>query len=120
MKKLSKIKPYGVTALLTLISIVLMTLALKIYPFGDKAFLWTDGDQYFSFAHYFGSIGGKDDIFYSWSNALGGNAFIQLAYYSFSPFNLIFLILKDHMMLAAHIVAYIKIITASIEIIPIL
>ncbi len=114
MKKLSKIKPYGVTALLTLISIVLMTLALKIYPFGDKAFLWTDGDQYFSFAHYFGSIGGKDDIFYSWSNALGGNAFIQLAYYSFSPFNLIFLILKDHMMLAAHIVAYIKIITASL------
>ncbi len=114
MKTLKKMKPYVVTALFTLLSLVLVTFTLKIYPFGDKAFLWTDADQYFSFEHYFGNVLGKNDIFYTWSNALGGNAFVQLAYYAFSPFNVVFLILKDHMILAAHIVTYLKIIAVSL------
>lgn len=114
MKKFGKLKPYGITALLTLISLGLMLFALRIYPFGDKTFLWTDADQYLSFQHYIGSTAGKNDVFYSWNNALGGNAFVQLAYYAFSPFNIIFMVLNDHMILAAHLVAYTKIVAASL------
>ena len=114
MERIKKQQAYGFTALLTLFSLILMIYALKIYPFGDKTFLWTDADQYFSFQHYFGSIPGKNSVFYSWNNALGGNAFAQLAYYAFSPFNVVFLFLNDHMMLASHLVAYAKIVIASL------
>ena len=114
MEKLKKTKPYAVTALFSLLSLILMTYVLKIYPFGDKTFLWADADQYLSFEHYFGTLSGKNDIFYTWNNPLGGNAYLQLAYYALSPFNFIFMILNDHMMLAAHAVAYLKIITASL------
>ena len=114
MNTLKRIAPYGGAVLFTLLSLILLTFSLKIFPFGDKAFLWTDADQYLSFEHYLGSIRGKNDVFYTWSNALGGNAYVQLAYYAFSPFNVVFIILNDHSMLAAHIAAYLKIITASL------
>lgn len=108
------LKPYGLTALLTLFSLGLMIYILKIYPFGDKTLMWTDSDQYFSIGHYLGSITGKNDMFYSWSNALGGNALSMLAYYSFSPFNVLYIVFIDHMIFAAHVITYSKIIAASL------
>ena len=114
MKKIKKLKPYGITALLALVTLLLILCTTKVYPFGDHAFMWTDGNQYFSFERYFGSISGKNDIFYTWGNVLGGNALSQLAYYAFSPFNVLYIFLIDHMMFAAHVVTYTKIILSSI------
>ena len=94
MKKIKKLKPYGITALLALVTLLLILCTTKVYPFGDHAFMWTDGNQYFSFERYFGSISGKNDIFYTWGNVLGGNALSQLAYYAFSPFNVLYIFRK--------------------------
>lgn len=87
-----KLLPYFMTGMLTGITLIIMLYALKIYPFGDKAYLWADADQYFGIESYFGSLLEKNDIFYSWGNVLGGNALAELAYYSFSPFNVIFIL----------------------------
>lgn len=114
IKKLEKLKPYGITAFLALLSLILMAYRLEFYPFGDSAYMWIDGDQYFSFEHYFGSLLGKNDIFYSWSNVLGGNAMAQTAYYASSPFNVLYMIFPNHMIFTAHAVSYSKIIAASV------
>lgn len=42
-----KLLPYFMTGMLTGITLIIMLYALKIYPFGDKAYLWADADQYF-------------------------------------------------------------------------
>ena len=109
-----KLLPYFMTGMLTGITLIIMLYALKIYPFGDKAYLWADADQYFGIESYVGSLLGKNDIFYSWGNVLSGNALAELAYYSFSPFNVIFILFHDHMIFAAHFVAYIKIIASAL------
>ena len=80
---IKKYRSYCLTAILTTVSLIVLLYVLKIYPFGDKTFLWADADQYFAIEHYFGSITGKNDIFYSWNNVLGGNVLSELAYYSF-------------------------------------
>lgn len=109
-----KLLPYFITGIFTGITLLIMLYVLKVYPFGDKAYLWIDADQYLAIESYFGSLSGKNDIFYSWSNVLGGNALVQLAYYAFSPFNVIFIIFHNHLMFAAHLVAYTKIIISSL------
>lgn len=109
-----KLRPYFITGIFTTLTLLIMLYALKVYPFGDKAYLWTDADQYLAIESYFGSLSGKNDIFYSWSNVLGGNALVQLAYYAFSPFNVIFIIFNNHLMFAAHLAAYTKIIISSL------
>lgn len=58
-----KLLPYFMTGMLTGITLIIMLYALKIYPFGDKAYLWADADQYFGIESYFGSLLGKNDIF---------------------------------------------------------
>lgn len=60
---LRKLLPYLITGMLTAITLFIMLYALKIYPFGDKAYLWADANQYFSIESYFGSLLGKNDIF---------------------------------------------------------
>ena len=114
-KKIMNYRSYGITAVLSLITLLGMLYILKIYPFGDKTFLWADGDQYLSIEHYFGSLAGKNDIFYSWNCVLGGNALSELAYYACSPFNVIFMVFKDHMLFAAHLTAYLKITASSLS-----
>lgn len=52
-----------------------MLYALKIYPFGDKAYLWADADQYFGIESYFGSLLEKMIFFIPGAMLLGGNAF---------------------------------------------
>ncbi len=110
-----KTMPYIFTALLVTTLLILMAVILKIYPFGDKVYLWADADQYISFDRYFGSLTGKNDIFYSWENVLGGNALPQLAYYSFSPFNIIYIIMRNNVMHARTVVVYLKMLLSSLS-----
>lgn len=105
---------YAFTAIFTMVTLLITVYCLNIYPFGNNAYLWSDADQYFAIEHYFGTISGVNDIFYSWGNVLGGNALSQLAYYSFSPFNIIFILFNNHMIFAAHAVAYLKILLSAI------
>ena len=109
-----KWKTYGLTALLSLLTLLSLLWILKVEPFGSRTFLWIDSDQYLSIGHYFGTLTGKNDCFYTWNSALGGNALSQLAYYSASPVNVLFLFLNDHIYLAAQLITYIKILAASL------
>lgn len=108
-------RSYLLVSLVTLVLLMILLCLMRIYPFGPRTFLWEDSDQYFAMNHYFSTLPGKNDIFWSWSNVLGGNALIQLAYYSLSPFNFIFILLKNHMFLAAHLVTYLKIVSAALS-----
>lgn len=119
LKKLNKINKglvlsYIFTAVFTIFTLLIVIYILGIYPFGDKTYIWTDGRQYFGLEHYYGTILGVNDIFYSWCNALGGNALSQLAYYSASPYNIIFILFNNRMIFAAHAVVYLKILSSSI------
>ncbi len=108
-------RSYGLTVLLTLLTLLLLLASLGVEPFGGRAFLWADSDQYLSIGHYFGSMTGKNDCFYSWNNPLGGNALSQMAYYSASPLNVLFLFLNDRIFLAAQLITYLKILGASLS-----
>ena len=109
-----RFKLYCLTAVLTLCALLVMFYISGVWPFGDRMFLWADGDQYFAIEHYLGTVTGKNNLLYSWSMVLGGNIFPQFAYYSFSPFNLLYIPLHDHMIPAVHLVACLKIICASL------
>ena len=117
MKEIKKnvVLSYFFTVAFTIAVLLIVVYRLNVYPFGDNAYLWTDADQYFAIEHYFGTISGVNDIFYSWGNVLGGNALSQLAYYSFSPYNIIFILFNNHMIFAAHAVAYLKILSSAIS-----
>lgn len=88
---------------------------LKIYPFGNRAFLWADGDQYIGIDGFYGSVADKNTILYSWGNVLGGNALPEMAYYAFSPINVIFMLFDNNMMVALHIVVYLKFLISALS-----
>ncbi len=111
----NKVEQYILTAVITFVTLLVMVFTLGIYPFGDKAYLWADADQYFGITHYLGTITTKNDMFYTWTAVLGGNALAELAYYAFSPLNVFYIIFSNHMMLAAHVVTYIKIVLVALS-----
>lgn len=112
---IKKYRVYIYTLILTSAALMILAFSLKSYPFGDNTFLWADSDQYMAINSYFGTLLGKNDIFYSWSNVLGGNAMPLLAYYSFSPFNVLFIIFQKHFIFATHLVTYSKIVISAVS-----
>ncbi len=107
--------PYLYTTLLVIVVLFVTLISLRVYPFGDRAYLWADADQYLGIEQYFATLAsGDNDLFYSWGNVLGGNALSQLAYYSFSPFNLLFFIFSGQLIFVAHAVVYLKILCCAL------
>ena len=104
-----KNKNYIYSFSITLAALFIIAYALKVYPFGNNTFLWTDADQYISFYSYIKSLPGKNDIFYSWANVLGGNALPTLSYYAFSPFNILYIIFQNHFIFCIHLITFLKI-----------
>lgn len=78
---------------LPLILLVLIYIAVGVYPFGEKTLLYGDmGAQYADYFSYLHEIlTGKADGVYTFSKALGGDMISIWSYYLLSPFNLIFL-----------------------------
>lgn len=115
-KKKGVWKSYAVTGLMTVLALSALLWSLKVFPFGDRTFLWTDSDQYLAFGQYLGSvIRGKNDLFYSWNSVLGGNALCQTAYYAASPFNVLYMLLYEHPLFTAQVITYAKILSASLS-----
>lgn len=94
--------------ILVLAVFMISSFLLKVYPFGGNTFLWTDSDQYLAVDSYFSTLLGKNDIFYSLGNVLGGNALSLLSYYCFSPLNFIFFLFKNNIVLGSQILLFIK------------
>ena len=91
---------------------IMVCIALKIYPFGEKSFLMSDmSNQYVSFLSYFRTLfGGGNDFLYTFSKSLGGDMAGLSAYYLFSPFNFITLFFStDQMPVAIDIIIISKI-----------
>ena len=72
-------------------------IALQLYPFGTKTLLISDMQvQYISYFSYYKSLFTTcNDLWYTFSKALGGDMLGFAAYYLFSPLNLLLLLFPD-------------------------
>lgn len=109
INKFKSKKDYNTIFSLVFLIFIITSFLLKVYPFGDNTFLWTDSDQYLAVDSYFSTLLGKNNIFYSWGNVLGGNALSLFAYYCFSPLSILFFLFKSNVVLGSHILLFIKI-----------
>lgn len=78
--------------------------ARKTAPFGNNTILTVDlGQQYIDFFSYFREsiLHNQANFIYSFSNGLGDSMFSNLAYYLFSPFNLLYLIFPQNQIASA-------------------
>ncbi len=98
MKKIwEKYKPIIIIILMFFIAEIIFLAINKLFPFGNvNSFMKSDvGSQYIPFWSYLKDcFTGNANIFYSFSNGLGGNMVGIWAYYLLSPFNLIFLLVS--------------------------
>lgn len=90
MKKIGKYKYYILSFLIPM-SLLLSMIILKKFNLSDDTFLPSDARaQYVSLFSYFKDIlSGKESLFYSFNNGLGGNMYSVFTYYLSSPLNLL-------------------------------
>lgn len=77
---------------LPIISLAIAYFMIGLFPFGDKSILTIDlNSQYISFFSYIRNVlHGEAGLFYSFSNAIGGEMAGLNAYYLLSPLNVLF------------------------------
>ena len=88
---------YGIAFLIPAICMLGICIFMGITPFGKESFLIADMQkQYVDFLSYYKTIfQGENNIFYTFGKCLGGDMIGFFTYYLMSPFNLLFLFLKD-------------------------
>ena len=96
-KKHSKALLYMMSALLPMMTMLIVWFFMGSYPFGNKSLMAVDfGQQYISF---FGLLknavfsGDLSSLSYSFTKSLGGDMIGVLGYYLMSPFNIFYIIL---------------------------
>ena len=119
MKKIwEKYKYMIMIIILFFISETIFLAINQLFPFGNiNSFMKSDvGSQYIPFWSYLKDcFTGNANIFYSFSNGLGGNMIGIWAYYLLSPFNLIFLIVsKIHISNTLIIITALKFLASAI------
>ena len=71
-----------------------------MYPFGEHHLCYSDADQYYGFYGYLlSTFFTKNNLFYSWSMALGNGMMSTYAYYASSPLNLLLVFFRNDLML---------------------
>ena len=101
---------FGCLALPVLILVVLSIWG-GVYPFGPESFLTEDLKyQYIDFFAWFRHVlTGEANIFYSFAQGMGSNAWGLYSYYFASPFNLIILLFDEaHLTLAIYVIVALK------------
>jgi len=95
-KKHSKALLYMMSALLPMMTMLIVWFFMGSYPFGNKSLMAVDfGQQYISF---FGLLknavfsGDLSSLSYSFTKSLGGDMIGVLGYYLMSPFNIFYII----------------------------
>ena len=92
------LRAFLLTAVLTLAAAVILIWRLGMYPFGEHHLCYSDADQYYGFYGYLlSTFFTKNNLFYSWSMALGNGMMSTYAYYASSPLNLLLVFLQLHM-----------------------
>lgn len=102
MKKIFQKNSIWIYFIAFLLPIIIMTvtfICLGFFPFGDKSILIAD--IRYQFADYFSYlksvVAGENNLFYTFSNNLGGDAIGFFAYYLQNPLNFVFLFLSQEM-----------------------
>lgn len=100
-------------ACLALPVLILVVLSMwgGVYPFGPESFLTEDLKyQYIDFFTWFRRVlTGEANIFYSFAQGMGSNAWGLYSYYLASPFNLIILLFDEaHLTLAIYVIVALK------------
>ena len=112
-KKHSKALLYMMSALLPMMTMLIVWFFMGSYPFGNKSLMAVDfGQQYISF---FGLLknavfsGDLSSLSYSFTKSLGGDMIGVLGYYLMSPFNIFYIILPfQHYGLAVFLTIWLR------------
>ena len=105
----SRLKAYLLTAVFTLVIAVILIQRLGMYPFGDHHLCYSDADQYYGFYGYLMStFFSRNNLFYSWSMALGNGMISTYAYYTASPLNLLLVFFRKDLMLGMQVIVFIR------------
>ena len=82
-------KLYLAAFLLPVLTMLVIFIAQKIYPFGDRSFLNIDMyHQYFPFlSEFYHKIKNGESLFYSWNTGIGSNFLALYVYYLATPTN---------------------------------
>ena len=112
-KKHSKALLYMISALLPMMTMLIVWFFMGSYPFGNKSLMAVDfGQQYISF---FGLLknavfsGDLSSLSYSFTKSLGGDMIGVLGYYLMSPFNIFYIILPfQHYGLAVFLTIWLR------------
>ncbi len=103
--------------LIALLIYIIQIIACKVYPFGDKSLIAGDiAGQYIPFWAYFKNcLLGNESTLYTFGKLLGGNMIGIWAYYLMSPYNIIFLLFPNKLIVESIIVVTgLKFISCSI------
>ena len=112
---MKSINSYLLSSILTTISLLTIAYFCDIYPFGNNTIVLSDGNLFLGFYSYFRSTFlTTNNLFYSFSNVLGGNAFTLMAYHAFSIFHILLIFFSD-ILKGIHFVYLIKSIFASLS-----
>ena len=110
-------RPYLATAAMVTVLFLTTMLRCGLYPFGDGALASSDANnQYLNFYSYFrDTFFSNNDLSYSFSTVLGGNIHGLYAYYLSSPLYLLLVLFPEkQLLLALHLIIYLKFLTAAL------
>ncbi len=117
MTKTKKLHPAVLTALLACGMMLGVYIALGIWPFGDMTVLTGDlNAQYVNyFAHFKHALSGAAGFSYGFDKSLGGGLLGIFAYYVSSPFNVVYLFIKEtNFPIAAAAILLVKVVFACV------
>lgn len=92
---------YLFSFLIPVLTMLVIFVIRKIYPFGERSFLHIDMyHQYFPFlVEFYHKLKDGESLFYSWNTGIGSNFLALYVYYLASPFNwLVVLCPESHLM----------------------
>lgn len=111
MNRLGSIFFWFACLALPVLILVVLSVWGGVYPFGPESFLTEDLKyQYIDFFTWFRHVlTGEANIFYSFAQGMGSNAWGLYSYYLASPFNLIILLFDEaHLTLAIYVIVALK------------
>ena len=118
-KTMTKKRYYTLSILIPAVMILAIFLLFTITPFGNRTWLTIDlGQQYVDFFSYYQDtlLHHPEQFFYSFSKSIGGEMVSLWAYYLFSPFNLLFLLIpRSAIAMGVSLLIFLKLVSCTVS-----
>ncbi len=100
MSKKQRILMYGLSFMMPIIMMAVISVILGMYPFGERTILISDMNKQFNdyFAYFKTIVTGENDLIYTFSKNLGGDMVGFSAYYLQNPFLFMLLLFPNHIL----------------------